>query len=1436
MRKANQGAWLSWLCAALLATTSLAGCGTPDENAAGPGTETGAGADAAIGGDDGGLGEQDGEPSAPDIEKDNTTQTLQLETVTPTTGQASGGYQVGLYGTGFTANSQVLVDNVPVDQIAIFFIDSAEIQITMPPHTPGLASIEIINPGDDPPKTTVTSRLEDVFLYYNDVIVSKVDPQEGPVGGGTPITITGSGFSGNTKVLIGGKPAIGVEVIGDDELIAVSPPGIFGAQPVHVVNDRGTAVMKDGFFYFDPPAVHSVLPAAGPTAGGTESIVTGANFTGNSQVWIGDAQASVLAWYGTGELKIATPPGSLGATNVKIVTKYGAGSLEGGFVYTDDQGTAATKVLSIAPPKGPVGGGQLTTVIAHGLTSKDDTTILFGDKLAKIVSVNPVAHTALVKTPAGKEGLADVKLLTSKGTDTAKSAYKYVQQVQIHKIEPSFGPPSGNTKVIIKGAGFAKGKPSVRIGALPAKTVVLVSDTEIQAITPPGSPGYVHVTVEVAGDKAVLHNGYAYSGDKLGLYVVYPDNGAQAGGTQVHVYGNGFSKAAEVTFDGKPATHVVFVDPTHITAKTPPGAVGVVDVKVSQKGAQSGLKDGFTYFNPMSKYGGTWGAAVDGTVNLTVLDASNGQPVPEAFTMLWTDPATPHQGFTDKNGQITFSGKDVLGTQMISASKPKYESASVVKFNATNVTLYINPIPEPSPGAPPPGAPLPNVSGKVVGLDKYVIIPAGSCNEVLSPTSKNKPPAPHCNSCKLDSDCAGDSFACIDIGGINGKRCVADCGLGQACPNGFMCQPQSLGGPRCVPQAGELSAVCYHSKPNFLYRDNWPPVGPGFEAYPGNGYSYTITTGFGEMAIVCFGGYKKVGSLLSADDAGSMFNFTPTVMGVKRHLFVGPDPVPGKKTHLKDVHIELNIPLNRKANLRFDTLHKWPLAGGEHLRTFARAYLDLGSDGVTTLLDLPQELYHLSTYTNDQADRLEFDHLPAAFVKEIFDATLTFMGMEMTVAGNSGTAPFSVAVIKDVKDLNNDAMIHRKGTGDFESIETGVARTIYGMWGTDKLNVYGVGTKGAVFAWAGNGWTQQANFTQEDLHAVHGIDANTVWTVGNMGTVGAFDGVGWKKVEVLETQTYLKNANFKGVFVVDSGVPGKPDVWIAGNQSIYKYGEYGGKWGVKRYNPYAPINAWAIHGSDKDHIWAVGYTGRIVHWDGKIWKQQQSGTSIALRGVWAHGPKAAWAVGEAGQILHWTGLGWIAQKSPTNETLQDVWGTSVKDVWAVGSGGTVLHFDGSKWKKIALKSLHKSLHAAWSTADGDFFSMGAQELLLGPIMYPPMDVNPPKNGQMKGNTLKWNVDPNTTQPHFNYITLGIPGMGGDTPVWNIMTDGDLVQTELPDFPNIQGTPGIPKNTTLRLTMIRGFKEGFDIDAYDLTDMSSLGWQSWAINTYFFTKQ
>jgi hypothetical protein len=49
-------------------------------------------------------------------------------------------------------------------------------------------------------------------------------------------------------------------------------------------------------------------------------------------------------------------------------------------------------------------------------------------------------------------------------------------------------------------------------------------------------------------------------------------------------------------------------------------------------------------------------------------------------------------------------------------------------------------------------------------------------------------------------------------------------------------------------------------------------------------------------------------------------------------------------------------------------------------------------------------------------------------------------------------------------------------------------------------------------------------------------------------------------------------------------------------------------------------------------VWAVGYGGAVIHWNGSTWEDKSSG-SADLRAVWASSANDVWAVG-IGSIQH----------------------------------------------------------------------------------------------------------------------------------------------------------------------------------------------------------
>ena len=82
--------------------------------------------------------------------------------------------------------------------------------------------------------------------------------------------------------------------------------------------------------------------------------------------------------------------------------------------------------------------------------------------------------------------------------------------VIVLSIAPEEGPAAGGQTVIIRGSGFQTGA-TVKFGATPATSVVVINSTTISAVTPAHVAGVVNVTVQNPNLAIfVLVNGYTY--------------------------------------------------------------------------------------------------------------------------------------------------------------------------------------------------------------------------------------------------------------------------------------------------------------------------------------------------------------------------------------------------------------------------------------------------------------------------------------------------------------------------------------------------------------------------------------------------------------------------------------------------------------------------------------------------------------------------------------------------------------------------------------------------------------------------------------------------------------------------------------------------------------------------------------------------------------
>jgi plastocyanin len=153
--------------------------------------------------------------------------------------------------------------------------------------------------------------------------------------------------------------------------------------------------------------------------------------------------------------------------------------------------------------------------------------------------------------------------------------------------------------VTISGSGFVAGA-TVSIGGVAATGVAVASASSITAATPAHAAGAVDIAVtNPDGQVGRLANGFTYQTPVIPpptMSMSRPDTGPVSGGTSVTITGTGFVAGATLAFGTATASSVTVVSDTSITAVTPAGTAGNVDLVVTNPDGQSGrLSRGFFY-------------------------------------------------------------------------------------------------------------------------------------------------------------------------------------------------------------------------------------------------------------------------------------------------------------------------------------------------------------------------------------------------------------------------------------------------------------------------------------------------------------------------------------------------------------------------------------------------------------------------------------------------------------------------------------------------------------------------------------------------------------------------------------------------------------------------------------------------------------------------
>lgn len=410
-----------------------------------------------------------------------------VSSISPQTGSSQGGQLVTIKGKGFTSGtakvSGVILAQCP-NAVAFVALDKYLVinDTTITGRTAAYGNntcypvVQFSDGSSTPVNTNVTFQYVTGPNIITYATVTGVSPTEGTVDGGTPITLTGTGFGtpANTPVLgvtttyCDGKtesdgnaltnvtvvnsttitatmPASGIGTCQFAVLVTPAPTSKFPADTQTAANPNVTFTYSVGPTIQPNTSVTSITPSTGSTLGGMPVVITGTGF-------------------------LTQGGGATGAT----MTYCDGGSLSDGPAFTNFVATSDTLATAVTAP---FAAGTCQFGITYGTATNP--------------SITPQNTNATFTYAVGPNILPNAS---------------------ISKISPTSGTTLGGTPVTITGSGFqdtssgpatsvqlsycgTAGAPGPVTSYITLTKMTVVSDTTITGVTPAYSAGVCEVIV-----------------------------------------------------------------------------------------------------------------------------------------------------------------------------------------------------------------------------------------------------------------------------------------------------------------------------------------------------------------------------------------------------------------------------------------------------------------------------------------------------------------------------------------------------------------------------------------------------------------------------------------------------------------------------------------------------------------------------------------------------------------------------------------------------------------------------------------------------------------------------------------------------------------------------------------------------------------------------
>jgi len=306
---------------------------------------------------------------------------------------------------------------------------------------------------------------------------------------------------------------------------------------------------------------------------------------------------------------------------------------------------------------------------------------------------------------------------------------------------------------------------------------------------------------------------------------------------------------------------------------------------------------------------------------------------------------------------------------------------------------------------------------------------------------------------------------------------------------------------------------------------------------------------------------------------------------------------------------------------------------------------------------------------------------------------------------------------------NSGKIYHYDGSTWSQFTDTG-SQTWHSIFMSNANDGWVVGSSGQIYHWNGTAWSLFIDTGGQTWYSVFMLSPTEGWLVGSGGRIfkyaefyktsgtfssRIFDGgsstTTWDSLywtEILPTGSNITIATRTG------NTPSPDGTWSSWSSELTnadsssisspnrRYFQYRasltrGSSGNETpslddiaiiYNSAVSQTMRAISIVSQSDIWAVGSSGKILHYDGTSWSQFADTGSQTWYAIDMVSATDGWLVGNSGKIYHWDGSTWSQFTDTGGQTWHSINMVSATDGWLVGSSGKIYHWDGSTWSQF----------------------------------------------------------------------------------------------------------------------------------------------------------